>query len=278
MIFYAIVLYNKQIKDSNCLLSLFRNNCNNIIVFDNSDSDDIYFQNKKFESSYPIEKYLSSGKNIGLSKSYNEILNWIFDNYPISKYDYICWLDDDTIIDKKFFSKQKELSAKLIDIIAPKILGQNGIIYSPNEYGVLKNKLVLQNGGNLNYSKFNAINSCLTVNLEIYRDFRYSDYLFLDQVDQLFFDLIRNKKYKIGIMDVLIKQNFSQRDKILSLNYLNRFEIRTKDILRYGAISPVNNVFYSYLKNCLLAFNFFRKTRNFSYLKMGISSIWKYKK
>ena len=53
------------------------------------------------------------------------------------------WLDDDTEISNKFIRELILAIKDGYDVIMPKIVGQEGIIYSPNEYGYLKNRLIL---------------------------------------------------------------------------------------------------------------------------------------
>ncbi|ARE12408.1 glycosyltransferase [Lactococcus lactis] len=282
MIFYCVVLYNKKIDEAITIKNLFECNLDNrkIIAFDNS--DDLYF--REYNSKYYNEKLYcllqSSNKNVGLSAAYNRILEKIHREFDIeNENQYICWLDDDTEISTEFLIKQENAVNGNYDIIVPKIIGQDGIVYSPNEAGKIKNNLVLNNSNKkISKLKFNAINSCLTVKTSIYSNFKFDEHLFLDQVDQLFFDNLRERTFSYKIVDVTIEQQFSQRDEFLSYDYMSRFRIRVKDIIQYGKLSPNNNIFYSYLKNILLAFNFFRKTWKWSYIKIGIISIWSYKK
>jgi len=190
-----------------------------------------------------------------------------------SNYNYICWLDDDTEVNHDFLHELSKASLKEADLIVPRIYGQDGKIYSPNEDGLLKNKLVLNDGNIIRKDKFNAINSCLTVKLKIYENYRYNETLFLDQVDQLFFDCLEKSYLKICILDTVILQDFSQRNENIGTDYLQRFLIRTKDLIHYGKISPKNNVILTYLKNILLGLDFTLKTRCRTYFFIGASSI-----
>lgn len=271
MIYFVIVLYNKYLEDSYSLKSVISNfNRNEIIVIDNSDRERFLFWNKNNVKGNIT--YIQNKKNIGLSKSYNKVLKHI-GKKALSGGNYICWLDDDTILDKYFFKELFLQTKNNYDIIVPEIVGQDGVIYSPNEKGFLKNKLVLNRNKKLNVGKFNAINSCLTVKTSIYNNYFYDERLFLDQVDQLFFDFIRINNPTFKILNVQVKQNFSQRGRICNNNYLARFAIRTRDIIQYGKISPCSSVFSACLKNILLGIHFSMKTYNVGYLKVSIESI-----
>ncbi|MCJ1974323.1 MAG: glycosyltransferase [Lactococcus sp.] len=277
-IIYAVVLYNGFYYNSETLTFLTKEMKDNlIIVFDNSDKKEFYSINKHVLSKEKQVVYISNEENVGLSKAYNFILDFIFANInPTNK--YICWLDDDTYLALEYFREQNEAVQRGFDIFVPKIIGQDGIIYSPNNAGYLKNKLINTGYDVDNFKKFNAINSCLTVNLKIYSELRYNETLFLDQVDQLFFDQLRKINFTFKVGEYIVLQNFSQRDKELSSNYINRFKIRVKDIIRYGEESPDNNILICYLKNCLLGLMFFKKTLNLKYLVISMLSIWRYKK
>jgi hypothetical protein len=105
----------------------------------------------------------------------------------------IIWFDDDTHITEEYFITLKDslINKKDSDVFAPIIYGQNGKIYSPNSAGFLMNKLLRTIDDKIDYNKFNAINSCLAVRKYIYMDYRYNEKLFLDSVDQNFFDDLR---------------------------------------------------------------------------------------
>lgn len=282
MIFYCVVLYNKKIDEAITMKNLFECNLDNrkIVVFDNSDKLDFREYNSKYYNEKIYCLLQSSDKNVGLSAAYNRILEKLCREFDIeNEKQYVCWLDDDTDLSPEFLIKQEKAINENYDIIVPKIIGQDGIVYSPNEVGKIKNNLVLNNSNKkISKLKFNAINSCLTVKTSIYSNFKFDEHLFLDQVDQLFFDNLRKRRFSYKIVDVTIEQSFSQRGAAIGESYINRFRIRVKDIMQYGRLSPNNNIFYSYLKNILLAFNFFRKTWKLSYIKIGIISIWSYKK
>ena len=273
MICYSVILYNKRVDDSVTLSNLrkFVNN-SDIIVFDNSTKDEIRLSNQKYFKDRNYIYLSNPQKNIGLSKAYNEVLCHILSNKE-KQYNYICWLDDDTEISQTFLYELNEGAKKEADIIVPKIYGQDGKIYSPNEAGLLKNKLVLNNEKDIKNEKFNAINSCLTVKLKIYENYKYNEILFLDQVDQLFFDSLEKSSLKFCILDVIILQDFSQRNENLGTSYLQRFKIRTKDLIFYGKLSPKNNIFFTYFKNIFLGLNFSLKTRCSAYFFIGVSSI-----
>lgn len=275
MIYFVVVLYNKIILESVTIQNVLDSTLENkLIIIDNTSDKRIIKLNRKIAKDQYI--YISNnGDNLGLSKSYNRALDYIFSNLDFENH-YVCWLDDDTELEQNFFSELlTEADKAYYDILVPIIKGQNNIVYSPNESGLIKNHLLeIDEICQRNFRRFNAINSCLTVKLDYYKSNRYDERLFLDQVDQLFFDCLRTHEFKYKVIDVAVVQNFSQREEHLDRSYLQRFSIRTQDILTYGYLSYANSLGLSYLKNILLGIQFSMKTRNFYYSIIGFKSIF----
>lgn len=275
MIYFVMVIYNKQLKDVDSLSKIFPYKGRGkykIITIDNSDWKSILEVNKMNSNNYLNITYIASGGNIGLSAAYNKALHIIKGNQDNFN-SYVCWLDDDTQIDDEFLDNLFIEIRKGYDVIVPKVKARDGFIYSPNERGKLRNNFVLNKGKKIRKNKFNAINSCLTVKSKIYKSFKYDENLFLDQVDQLFFDSLNYENLKFKILDAVVFQNFSQMNNFTDNKYTKRFEIRTKDILEYGRISPKNNVFLGMIKVLLLGFLFSWKSSNNIYLKISFKAL-----
>ncbi|MDN5436000.1 MAG: glycosyltransferase, partial [Lactococcus sp.] len=95
-IIYAVVLYNGFYYNSETLTFLTKEMKDNlIIVFDNSDKKEFYSINKHVLSKEKQVVYISNEENVGLSKAYNFILDFIFANINTTN-KYIWWRDDDT--------------------------------------------------------------------------------------------------------------------------------------------------------------------------------------
>ncbi|WP_270330185.1 glycosyltransferase [Lapidilactobacillus dextrinicus] len=246
-----------------------------VLIFDNSNNLDIAQQNENSCLSKNIV-YLTKSENVGLSRAYNLVLNKIQKDYSFNNNDYIVWLDDDTEVTQEWLSElSNEVSKNKYDIITPIISSPDGTIYSPNSAGIMKNNLSLNTSKQSKIKKFNAINSCLCVRLTIFDDYRYDERLFLDQVDQKFFDDLRKKEFSYKILNTQIIQNFSQRSSKIPNSYIKRFDIRCKDILVYAKLS--NNygiLFLLIIKLFLLALGLFKKTKNFRYIKVMLSSVF----
>ncbi len=280
MIYFCIVLYNKLLDDSLTWQKMSSNfviqsSESQVLIFDNSNNLDIAQQNENSCLSKNIV-YLTKSENVGLSRAYNLVLNKIQKDYSFNNNDYIVWLDDDTEVTQEWLSElSNEVSKNKYDIITPIISSPDGTIYSPNSAGIMKNNLSLNTSKQSKIKKFNAINSCLCVRLTIFDDYRYDERLFLDQVDQKFFDDLRKKEFSYKILNTQIIQNFSQRSSKIPNSYIKRFDIRCKDILVYAKLS--NNygiLFLLIIKLFLLALGLFKKTKNFRYIKVMLSSVF----
>jgi len=242
-IYCVIVLYNNTI-DNSITCSLFsklsKKNIK-VLILDNSTKD---FGNKKIADKKGF-MYLSMEGNKGLSKAYNVAINYLFNIEKASYSDYVVWLDDDTHINEEYFVclENNIKTNEDADIFAPIIYGQDGVIYSPNNARFIKNNLIKNREEAFSLVKYNAINSCLCVKLDVYKDYRYDEILFLDQIDQNFFDDMRKLNKKFITINTIIYQNFSQRGKKLDAKkMLIRYKIRVKDIMRYGRKSFKNTI------------------------------------
>jgi hypothetical protein len=230
-IYCTVVVYNKSIDDSVAFRNLKKANCGNliIIVVDNSTSS---FGNQEKCLRHDV-RYIDMHGNKGLSKAYNSALDYII---PIAnEEDVVAWFDDDTDVPEQYFDLLNE--AIVLDgyeVFVPLIRGQNGKIYSPNNANFLKNKLV-KSIHEINLKKLNAINSCLAVRSKLFVNYRYDEKLFLDSVDQNFFDDLRDRGIRYRFMDIIINHDFSQRGEILDKAIIvRRLDIRVRDLMSYA--------------------------------------------
>lgn len=228
--FYAVVvMYNSIITQSRSCINIQKINNHDItmIIVDNSTIKNDN-ENLSFERNW---MYISMNGNAGLSKAYNKVLDSISDDEGV-----IIWFDDDTDVTQEYFDKleQEVNNNPECSIFAPMIQGQDGKFWSPNEARFLKNKQIKKRTQNINQNKFNAINSCTAVRLEVYKDYRYDERLFLDQVDHNFFEDQRNLHRKFCKLDVIIHHNFSTRSKMKNIDAVKtRYSIMIPDFLRY---------------------------------------------
>lgn len=218
-IYCVIVLYNKSLKDSITFKCLNSINDLNIIVCDNSTEN---FKNAEYIKSYDFI-YLNMNGNKGLSKAYNVALDFLKGKSGI-----LCLFDDDTDVPKDYFdvllNKAKSSNA---DVFLPIVYDSIGIL-SPCKMDNLNveriNKLEELNSRNIT-----GINSGMAIDLDVFKDYRYDENLFLDYIDHDFLRSIKQRNKKIDILQTKINQNFSRSTDSSIESSLHRFSIYKKD-------------------------------------------------
>ncbi|HEM6372262.1 TPA: glycosyltransferase [Streptococcus suis] len=226
----AVVVYNSLISDSETItnLSKIKNHNISIVVFDNSNIYSIRVENQLFSQKNGYT-FLSENENIGLSKAYNKILDHLTGREGI-----VVWFDDDTQVDQNYFDVLNENINENYDIYVPVIKAQNGKFYSPNEEGFLKNKQLKSVNGKIRQKKFNAINSCTAVKLDVYKNYRYDEKLFLDQIDHDFFRSQRLHNKRFFKLPIIIHHNLSLKDTSGNIESVKqRFNILIPDYITY---------------------------------------------
>lgn len=226
----AVVVYNKEISESiTCQNIKNIDDSIDVFVLDNSTTAN---NNATYCKLNGI-RYLSMNGNKGLSKAYNAAV----DNSRAS--DVIVLFDDDTEITAEYFNKLKIALEENpeTDIFAPIIKGQDGVIYSPNEFNFLKNHFISSPDQVVSQNAFNAIASCLAIRMRVFDDYRFNEKLFVDQVDQFFFCEQRSLGRKFGVIKVEILQHFYQRGATLTPEAgWRRLSLRTIDIFRHARL------------------------------------------
>ena len=210
--------------------------------------------------------------NKGLSKAYNAAV----DNSKDS--DVIVLFDDDTEITAEYFDKlRKALDENPeIDIFAPVIKGQDGIIYSPNEFNFLKNHFISSPEQVVSQDTFNAIASCLAIRMRVFDKYRFNEKLFVDQVDQFFFCEQRKLGRKFGVLDVEILQHFYQRGATLTPEAgWRRLRLRIVDIFRHARLMGGKKyTLLAFVKCCGLGVQIGKKSKSLGVMfKAGFLSI-----
>ena len=235
-ILVLVVIYNKKLNTS--VLSVLNSNCSenskiDLLVVDNSDDSSFKSENKSYCENNGAFYHDMHG-NKGLSKAYNYAVS------IIDSYDMLVIFDDDTPIPSDYFSTLLGDISQYqdVDIFAPVVYGQDGIIYSPNEFNFLRNKFISNPSDHIDETKFNAISSGLAIRKRVFNNnYRFNEALFVDQVDQYFFCEQRKLNRKFRKMQTIIHQQFYQRDsKIDKNNARKRLLLRIRDIFVHAKL------------------------------------------
>lgn len=255
----AIVIYNKEISES---ITFQRINeykeYLDILLIDNSEKAN---DNKEY-CNYRGIRYISMEGNKGLSKAYNTAV----ENSKES--DILVLLDDDTEITFEYFDELRRKAEMYpeVDIFAPIIRGQDGVIYSPNEFNFLRNHFITSPEQEVSQGAFNAIASCLAIRMRVFDNYRFNEKLFVDQVDQFFFCEQRELGRKFAKMNVEILQHFYQRGLTLAPETAwRRLRLRIIDIFRHARLmSGGKYIIMAFVKCCGLGVQIGKKSKSFS--------------
>lgn len=225
-----IVVYNKTIQGSITCESIKKLSDAdiNIVIVDNSE--------KEYGNAAVCKRlgyqYISMGGNKGLSKAYNAAIDEIDS-------DVVILFDDDTHVSEEYFEALNEAVNNYpeIDIFAPIVYGQDGVIYSPNEFNFLRNHFISAPEQEVTQNSFNSIASCLAIRRKVFNEYRFNETLFVDQIDQYFFCEQRKMGRKFMKLDVKITQNFYQRGTNLDAKAAwNRVRLRLIDVMRHARL------------------------------------------
>lgn len=250
----VVVVYNKSIDGSlTCAGIAACSRDIDVVVVDNSDRD---FGNREVCSRLGY-RYISMGGNAGLSKAYNAAI----DASPDS--DVFVLLDDDTEVDSDYFDAliKAANSNSEVDIFAPVMVGQDGVIYSPNNSSFMRNEFMASANEEPVQSRFNAIASCLALRSRVFSEYRFNEKLFVDQIDQNLCDDLREQGRRFMKLNVVIKQNFYQRgDGLTAEQGWRRLSLRIVDLMRYSRMKGGKYVLLGYAKCCGLGLQISKKT------------------
>ncbi len=265
----AIVIYNKDVSDAiTCQRIKDIDSSIDILIVDNSEKKN----NNEAQCEELGIRYISMKGNKGLSKAYNAAV----DNSKGS--DVIVLFDDDTEITAAYFEKLRNALEEQqdIDIFAPIIKGQDGVIYSPNEFNFLKNHFISSPNQVVSQDAFNAIASCLALRMRVFENYRFNEKLFVDQVDQFFFCEQRNLGRKFGVLNVEILQHFYQRGATLTPEAgWRRLRLRIVDVFRHARLMGGKKyTLLAFVKCCGLGVQIGKKSKSIGVmLKAGMLSL-----
>jgi len=235
----AVVVYNVACSDSpTCqALKALADADISVLIYDNSTAD---YGNRAYCESLGWT-YLGGTGNVGISKAYNACVDYLTSGHET---DMLCLFDDDTHLTGDYFDALRQAKE-----------GSDGHIFVPMIFaaGQLISPCILQSGHRVTTfadpgeataytgQEMSAINSCMAIDLCIFKDFRYDENIFLDGVDHYFTCQMRQKGEKLHIIDYRCDHAFSGTEKPPVKSALVRFGIYAKD---YSYILKDNKAAY----------------------------------
>ncbi len=226
MIHAIVVTYNVRCSESKTCQSLATQTSQDfdVIIYDNSVQD---YGNRNFCDEQGWQ-FLGGTGNKGLSAAYNAAIKNLQDREASG---WICLLDDDTTLPEDFIQRMSNYieNNPSSDILLP-ILLQNGKIISPcrirrkNRYFRSPEECLAADPGELQ-----AFNSCMTIKLSTFDDYRYDERIFLDGVDHAFLRDMKKKGKIMTVIPIECQQRFSGGEKAPENSAAARFRIYVKD-------------------------------------------------
>lgn len=255
-IYAIVVIYNKSCENSltlNCLKNITNLD---ITICDNSTKN---YNNKAYAKKMGYY-YINMHGNKGLAVAYNRALERLR-----VRTGYVCLFDDDTYVPKEYFGVlKKEITNSNADIYLPIIYDSVGVL-SPcriNKFSVKREKNIKKN---LNQKNITGINSAMAINLCVFKEgYFYNEEYFLDYIDHDFIREMKTKNKNIKILDVKLKQNFSETSFENKDAALNRFRIFKKDFKKFCKGSFFGKIYAIFvIMRRILKFTFKFKTLDF---------------
>lgn len=226
----GITLYNSSLYELENLLEL-ENSFERIFLFDNTDNSKKRMENEKFFLNNSNFNYITDNGNSGLAVAYNIMCrNAINENY-----DYICLLDQDSIILPETI---KEIKLRIINDDR-----KNIAVYVPNIIYSHKNNLKNTKQQSVPESEIEwAISSGSLINLEAYSETEgFDENYFIDRLDYDYCVQVKHLGYKIiRYRDIVLHQRLGETKKFFCVNISQHNPIRHYYIFR--------NRLYYYLK------------------------------
>lgn len=228
MLYVLVVIHNRTCAESIACRSLKAQTDQDfhVLIYDNSDTD----FGIKAECRENGWVYLGGTGNLGLPVAYNCALDHLMKEKAEG---YICLLDDDTQLGPDFIAETKAAFDKKTSGILLPVLSQNGKILSPWREKGRRHFNSFEESSTEPVNNILAFNSGMVISLDVFRDYRYDERLFLDCVDISFLTEMKKRGKTISVIPAFGKQNFSGEEKPSKDTAFKRFKIYTKDMHAY---------------------------------------------
>jgi len=221
-----IVVYNQRCSDSVTCRNLLAMGANapDVIIFENSTSD---FGNREYcrENGWI---YLGGEGNLGLSKAYNSAIDYLSGQ---GYNDWICLFDDDTDVTGAYFTALEAAAEKGGQLCVPYIYS-GGRLLSPCRITPSHKAIPFaseQETAAYQGRDISAINSAMAMSMELFRDYRYDENIFLDGIDHTHMQKMAEKQIALSLLDVRLYHSFSGDEQPAKSSAVTRFRLFSHD-------------------------------------------------
>lgn len=222
----VVVIYNQFCGDSPTCQALRQGNPDiRVLIFDNSTKD---MGNRE----YCLRQgwtYLGGTGNQGISKAYNACIDLLKTQGFGGT---VCLFDDDTAVAPAYFEElRKARTAGAGRILVPLIYAGERLLspslirrnHSGRTFQTDREALAYRGG------ELSAINSCMALDMALFRDYRYDEHIFLDGIDHAFLMDMKRRGETITVFPYRCDHDFSGASKSSKQAALTRFRIYAKD-------------------------------------------------
>ncbi len=230
-IYALVVIYNRACEDSPSLESLRRYQEARVVLIDNSTEEN---DNAKYCAKRGFG-YLSLGDNRGLAVAYNRGIDWIKRHTDAT---HVVLLDDDTTLPDDFLSETAACIAAnpQAKLFLPRVYDEVGLL-SPCAINGLRVRRIAD-VGELNAQNVTAINSGMTIALDVFKHYRYDEMYFLDYIDHAFMRDMRAKSVPYIVTEQTLSQRFAGNERGNKAAAKRRLNIFKRDFRRFCGRSP----------------------------------------
>ena len=207
-----------------------------LLVIDNSDAQ--HTQNQDVLADSII--YVRNPSNLGLSRSYNRVIDMS------EASDWIFWSDDDTVFSEDYLENvYRRAQDGASPLIAGVVRTQEDSVMSPFFRGIWPRPFAPAEGSIIQGAV--CINSGLCVRRALYDTVgKYSEAQFMDMLDYWLFDELQKRELdRVLIVPGTVRQRFSSLEETDRQRALNRYRIFKKDFLAYCRAENKSPVYQS---------------------------------
>lgn len=255
MIYFCIVLYNVRAQECLTYITLEKQLKTDdkfeyrIAFFDNSENSKYLDSNRGFCFNEQY-LYLTEGKNIGISKAYNKLIDNFISN---NSFDGIFVpFDDDTNVTPNYLRSMYCSLDSINKVYVPEVHAGKMLI-SPSHLILGCRSVLIHDIDKVKKNKVTAINSGLWIRGEVFEKIRYDENIFLDGVDHKFFVELHKEKIPIKVVkEARLEQNLSQMEFPPLNSKLVRYRITLADNKKFAGRSIVKLMYFK-ISNLLKA-------------------------
>lgn len=225
-IYALVVIYNRRCEDSPSCEALKGMPDARAVVIDNSTEEN---DNARYCAGRGFG-YLGLGGNRGLAVAYNRGIAWIKAHTNAT---HVVLFDDDTVIPEGFLEEtEKSIKANpKAKIFLPRVYDEVGLL-SPCAIDGFRVRRIAD-VAELTPDNITAINSGMTIDLSVFKEYTYNERYFLDYIDHAFMRDMKGCAVSFAVTRQTLRQRFAGNERGNKRAVRRRFAIFKTDFRRF---------------------------------------------